>query len=113
MTHTPGPWFIGSWHGQCHIVHEHDGRTCKYDYELLTTAPWNKQVSAGDAETPLTMVEWHGDEPMLSADDARLIAAAPELLVALKASLRANETLNYVGPAINMARAAIAKAEGK
>ncbi len=88
-THTPGPW--------------------KWDFDLL-----------GPDEKPILEIgmgydgQWGGESP--NDANARLIAAAPDLLAALKkladhfeAEMRAH---NGIPPLLFNARAAIAKAEG-
>jgi hypothetical protein len=72
------------------------------------------EVGAGDYED-----EWCRERvaEVFTSDDARLIAAAPDLLEACKASLIAIPAAEYpgdpVGKIANGIRAAIAKAEGK
>lgn len=89
-THTPGPWRVGP-----------------VDDTIVTDAA-GKEVAAidGDYNSP---DEW----PRMEAN-ARLIAAAPELLGALKVILEVHEAvgagMSYSG---HMARAAIAKAEAR
>jgi len=95
-THTPGPWTATG----------HDGKQC-----VIIECTWGSvakvlPVGAQDQETA----------------NAQLIAAAPELLAALKFCLTWVETFDrQTGPkssegplftSINQARAAITKAEG-
>ncbi len=88
MPHTPGPWH---WDG----------------YELLR-AP-------SESVTDIVLdISVEGACP--SVDDARLIAAAPELLAALKALVMADdaaEDTSSLGDALAAAEDAIAKAEGR
>jgi hypothetical protein len=100
-THTPGPWFADPhgkvWRRPLHELYEYGGGT------------------AGDK--PLATVErgWYGEGlvgyPMEA--NARLIAAAPELLEALKVLVEAAEfsPLLCGFDALDRAHAAIAKAE--
>ena len=89
MSHTPGPWTFSQAHGNRYIKSA-DGKLsiCDMDYY-----PW---VDATD-------------------DDWRLIAAAPELLEALKSLADFSEPfISIVGEPEQLvqARAVIAKAEG-
>lgn len=83
--HTPGPWDL--------VVH-------------------GKNDSRVGRKTLLAIVysENFGDRPTQEAN-ARLIAAAPDLLLGCKAALRYRDGL--VGTAIVQIEAAIAKAEGR
>lgn len=89
--HTPGPWTVVNWGTKSKIIH---GLLC-----IATTG--NQQTSS---ETDA---------------DARLIAAAPELLEALHRVVGElvymDEKLPYsnANAALDIVRAAIAKAEGK
>lgn len=99
--HTPGPWKQGGKHG-------HNAGTIY--------APGKEDAIASVYGIPMhTQVE---DVPERYAEgmaNARLVAASPELLVALKlivADLPSNR--DWLDPAVEqMARAAISKAEGK
>ena len=95
--HTPGPW-------------EWDGDVWEYDRE--TEAPWLMSAKTG-------MPVIQGDIDCMR-DDARLIAAAPDLLEALEAYhfhfgiLEENEFINAEARCCaSLARAAIAKAKGE
>lgn len=84
--HTPGPW----------ASHHADG--------VVSAA-----VTAGNGTSRFVTVARH-----CSIDDARLIAAAPELLDACAFALTILEALgNGSGDAASACRAAIAKAEGQ
>lgn len=77
--HTPGPWEVGP---------QHHGQVAVWQSDFpAVVATCGRQ---DDAEA-----------------NARLIAAAPDLLAALKETLRASP----MGPHVKMAQAAIAKAE--
>jgi exonuclease III len=99
--HTPGPWKA--------ITHEATGGG---DYILILAGSWDIAHNRHSAR------DWEEEKA-----NSRLIAAAPELLEALKACLElldANAEPEYddtsheiaISPAREMARAAIAKAEG-
>ncbi len=100
--HTPGPWILETVQtsvGWCHKIgpfpwkNGKENHACVYD-----------DYASG-----------HNGTPELIAN-ARLIAASPELLEALEASLDYIERLTYGGTdglaLIDKARAAIAKAKG-
>lgn len=102
-THTPGPWALS------HV--------CGGNYTVL---PESHKKHASHAIA--SVHENHGEE---NAANARLIAAAPELLEALKvmkvalrqlenmtAELLSDADCRELSKAHNQARAAIAKAEG-
>lgn len=94
----PGPWHL-----------EYDGERDSY---MVYDAPPNE-----DGEVFLTIAEVHVGERESSAwhqpSHARLIAAAPELLAALK-DLREFVADNlFFGPEATRADQAIAKAEGR
>lgn len=84
--HTPGPWRITA-QGK-HVVSVEDGRICA---------------------APEHMAKWNWDA------NARLIAAAPELLEALELIANTDPVEAALDPqrAVRVARAAIAKAEGQ
>lgn len=82
-THTPGPWFVGAWNGQCHIDHKHGGGNCKFDYSLIVDDYFSRHVSAGDANNTLEIAGSDEYGPVLTRANARLIAAAPDMLAAL------------------------------
>lgn len=91
MTHTPGPWIV--------------------DHDFPTEIRMDD--SNGEAVFALVAgVHVSNTEPEQALADARLIAAAPEMLAALKAAL-ADFGDDYGGPTIDAMRAAIAKAEGR
>lgn len=94
MTHTPGPW------------HSAQGYTKGAKKRLPYVSVW-----AGN-----DCIQVHGGNPITKVDNARLIAAAPELLEALKDAL---ETIKYYDENYDTrcsyvdGLAIIAKAEGK
>lgn len=92
--HTPGPWmvFSHSWSDTTIVAHGFDHGICSLDINHATE------------ETQ------EADEAQMAAN-ARLIAAAPDLLealIAIDGCYRCGEDLNIV---LDQARAAIAKAE--
>lgn len=101
MSHTPGPW---KW----------DGNVCDYDPEQ--EAPWLVLDPDSSTTDPILRGEIHCGNPA----NARLIAAAPDLLEALRgllADVQEYQTINHLGGENNhrqvFARAAIAKATGE
>ena len=99
MNFTPGPWKAKPWLGnECVIL------TDTYDFEVAFVKQFYR-----DTNGPVPVdAEWHPD---VVAANARLIAAAPELLEALKAMLLACP-VKEGGETHRLAEAAIAKAEG-
>lgn len=89
--HTPGPWRY--W-------------PCKVDSTL--TPPMYDYVQFA---SPIGHV-FRAPIQLLSEADARLIAAAPELLEALQALVKAHNDGLQPWPALDAANAAIAKATG-
>lgn len=96
MRHTPGPW---KW----------DGNVCDYDPEQ--EAPWLVLDPDSSTTDPILRGEIHCGNPA----NARLIAAAPELLKALQAMLThmGMDEDEWNKPTFDQARAAIAKATGE
>ena len=100
--HTPGPWKIGFRNG--------DGKT-------------NGAYITREGGTSGVIVRGGGGNGVRKEADARLIAAAPELLVACRmlaevadqfqAGRRDGGTMGLISSAMDQARAAIAKAEGR
>ena len=94
--HTPGPWFIGMRSGaNSNVIYAHDGKDQFYDTSVCSV--YGLFLN--------TDIENQKDGEGLA--NARLIAAAPDLLAALKnfvdgCSVNVN--------AVEVARAAIAKA---
>jgi len=90
--HTPGPWrAVGAW-----VEHEKDdvADVCNCDPESMGQKHFGRSMGEMMA-------------------NARLCAAAPELLRACKAMLRYSETDPYFEKAVALSRSAIANAEGK
>lgn len=96
--HTPGPW----------VADDNEG--------FSPWSIWSRMAPSGHG-TPGRKVAVVDDCSGHSDADAQLIAAAPELLEALKAcaAVCAGETMNKRGliSALEQARAAIAKATGE
>ena len=100
--HTPGPWSVGLTIGSPHTSPE---------------GPWGWYQT--DIEGPagegcfLELRQYHGGG--VRDANARLIAAAPELLEALRGLVETSETRDRLAieDALIHARAAIAKAEGR
>ena len=94
MHHTPGPW---------HLVETEPGIAAEMDV-FVTTPRW-----AGGTALIARVI---------NADDAQLISAAPELLIALQALMNASLPGMPIDPvwiasAHKQARAAIVKATGE
>ena len=99
MSHTPGPWVVwgsSSNDGEAEVVSKKDGSK---------TICW----------TADTYNEVDGEGEVTSEDlsNARLIAAAPELLSALRYMVENAESEGWSGLMLSDAVAAIAKAEGR
>lgn len=94
MSHTPGEWH--------------------WDSDLVKGDPLNRRrykvTTIGKTITQL----YHSSGDLYAEADARLIAAAPELLYALKSLMDSESRARImpIGPEWDIARAAIAKAEG-
>jgi hypothetical protein len=101
MTHTPGPWT--PW-----LAAKADGKRGKLGvWEIKSAA----DVEAGFAHRNIV-----GEASGLTEKEARLIAAAPELLAALKRvskGITPDLDTHDCEFLLDIARAAIAKAEGK
>ncbi len=92
MSHTPAPW---NW----------DGNVC--DYDATNEAPWLVHL---DKYPPIL----GGQIKCVNPDDARLIAAAPDLLAACKAALDDDEGDESMGWfKWDAMRTAVKKAEGQ
>lgn len=86
MTHTPGPWV----------------REPEYEGDPATFVHAKGRAIA----------DCHNGYGEEDEDNARLIAAAPELLAALKALANLDKRCGWHSAALDQANAAIAKAEG-
>ena len=95
-THTPGPWFIdGTASDDCLDVYHHNGRICMI-YCDSTQNPTAEDLAEAEA-------------------NARLIAAAPDLLAALSNIILSSDANcgDSLANAIEAARNAINKAKGQ
>jgi len=126
--HTPGPWRweLSECSRRVHLV----GGKNPFDLTVVDFVRWGmngatlrlRDTSHPDLQIMRSAVEWgqivagrehHADWfKELNHPDARLIAAAPELLDALHDLLIAATETGYAGLAVKRAEAAIAKAEG-
>lgn len=96
--HTPGPW------------HTKAGLTQMCDDDATTVARGRPHGNDGAFWWIFSPAETHGD----AEADARLIAAAPELLAALQALMGRGLEYRLNGfPEVAAARAAISKATGE
>jgi ParB-like chromosome segregation protein Spo0J len=98
VNHAPGPW----------AIYEHPGGSPGIEGEGFSV------VVFGDPDDDCGV---HGRTDDEALANARLIAAAPDLLDALKWAERLMDDFSMISPlladAVDKARAAIAKAEGK
>lgn len=98
MSHTPGPWVVwgvSSNDGEAEVISNADGSK---------TICWTADTYSEDEDDGLVTNE--------DLANARLIAAAPEMLIALKMCAERLGEMDC-GPEWEAARAAIAKAEGR
>lgn len=113
--HTPGPWVVGYGNG---LTGNRASPSCFWDVQEIKAIP----ISCGDVAVCWLPISGQINEVMEA--DARLIAAAPELLEALEAMLEVHGvTQAYAEKHIeipqswvevsDLARAAIAKAKGE
>lgn len=94
MKHTPGPWTI--------VVPPSSSGFGRAIYRTTDDSPDQFVAYVGNWSQP----------PHIEVADASVIAAAPEMLAALKAAV-ADFEADYDWPTIDAMRAAIAKAEGR
>ena len=92
MKHTPGPWFVNYLDGERYSIVD------------------NKDMGAFSG---IAIVAFHDDAEGETKANARLIAAAPELLEALKQAVAWMDGERTPINALVNARKIIAKAEGK
>jgi hypothetical protein len=114
--HTPGPWVIGK-ETYFHAVRSDGGKTTR-------STPLLPIKEAGDDFPREVALVWHnlkgqGESAAIDIANARLIAAAPELLAVVKKLRHAINVLgldpvdeNYTS-IVEQADMAIAKAEGR
>ena len=92
--HTPGPWDVmhhDTWRGH---TYDQPSSVCHVgDYTIVTSSP---------------SYEFHGADDA----DARLIAAAPDMLAAMQMAVEAIERGSSTAPVAECLRAALAKATG-
>lgn len=106
MGHTPGPWQISK-------------ANCESGYVAIDSLVKHGSRDAFYALAQVAVAEFDDEEEQVSvpceegAANARLIAAAPELLEACKAIAGVYEGHEDVPLYVRRARAAILKAEGK
>lgn len=111
--YTPGPWAVldGAIYGS-ETRPVHDGKTCAECGHASTECGPAVVVPIDPGIVPdVKAGHWDDVEPP-SAADLRLMAAAPELLEAVRALLNALPSAT-THPAIKQARAAIANATGE
>ena len=108
MTHTPGPWTIRQKYHVCHPLD--DGKRC-YCHGIAAAEGANRNT--GDANVAAYA---YGYTPEQAEANARLIAAAPELLAAAKGVQDIVDGMKDMERAwaneLEALDAAIAKAEG-
>lgn len=92
--HTPGPWLVATSNSWRRIVNQRGDTVC---------APCTQP----DGHPDLTFPNGGAEGP-----DARLIAASPEILEALRHLITAKDVTEY-GSALSNARLTIAKATGE
>lgn len=93
-SHTPGPWVLGE---------------CR----RMTVGGFGFPVADKDGNTPAFVASWRDNAAEEGSANARLIAAAPDMLAALKAAERWMSGEGIATDALDMVRAAIARAEGR
>jgi hypothetical protein len=109
-THTPGPWrWQDRYDFREHKEHQQQG----LDADCENIRDGRIQLMAGDI---VVLDEWGGyDDSGVSVrmEDARLIAAAPDLLDVIKALLEGFDCGVIQSATWNRARRAVEKAEGR
>lgn len=96
---TPGPWRVGHWSGSCHKTHE--GRVghpvpkgadgCVYDYVFSEGQSGDYMPGIAGPVSQQMVVSTCYDSLSISWDDARLIAAAPDMAAVLEKIVRTAE----------------------
>jgi hypothetical protein len=119
--HTPGPWrwqgedYRGGWGWQLLVGANGEGiacgERCGHPYEHLRAF---QAIDPALCKTGMSATSDSAPGIHIQQGDARLIAAAPDLLEALRGLLAAvqHSVCENSGPAQDAARAAIAKATG-
>lgn len=98
--HTKGPWLYGASYGNDSVrIETPDGK--------IIGAIRNQRMIGQEQGRPVYEWDDEGDA------NARLIAAAPDLLAALEAAQDAIEADLHDGPTLRQIKAAIAKAKAK
>lgn len=100
--HTPGEWFI-----EKELPTEHPGIESNVFGKFFSVVIW------GDSEDTNDDGGIRGRTPEEAMANARLIAAAPDLLEALETLLKQAEKQGAVGIYWDEAKSAIAKAKGE
>lgn len=90
---TPGPWFKGSWSGQCHLKHMHDRTICQYEYSKSNS----DCVSISNKEN-FELIGYDDYGTVLNTKDAAYIAAVnPETVLTLIETIRVmREAVTYL-----------------
>ena len=107
--HTPGPWHLGFEHPA--IV---ESRRCGSDFLPIPGENWHWKIVRLTTPAGEFLVTGENDTATARQANARLIAAAPDLLAALANIVKLADTSDFYLPRnwLEDARAAIAKAEG-
>jgi hypothetical protein len=135
VSHTLGPWTAGYWSGACHVpahveARHHPGPPeCHYDYQLNPMTEDGSFVGIASTDPTADVVGTAYDELKIRYADALLIAAAPDLLAALKRAVDTIYAFHSIGltgrnsvlawelyqksPEMTQINAALAKVEGR
>ena len=111
---TQGIWHQGSYFGRCDIEHKHGLGDCVYQ-DVFVSNMCHVSVTRDDG-SHMILIGYDENGDVLSKEDARLIASAPDLLEALQAmwdSACTNAQSRPSKSAFLKARAAISKATGE
>src|SRR5258708_7057706 len=100
MSITPGPWRVGHWQGSCHKSHAgregHPGPGgadgCVYDYKFVegNGGDYYMPGIAGPGAQQMVVTTCY-DSLSIAWDDAKLIAAAPDMAAVLERIVRTAE----------------------